>query len=150
MNGATLYMLGTVDSAFSPLFGIQFAAFLMTMVRKSIISANTWYILYALSLWTSSGFYLSHFTSDFIVILVPLFYLYVEVFFKIRLNKYISWTIVFSAFHLYQLYLAEFVRNLVDVYIGQWFIYVRYFLFGYFMLANLYICKVLFVYGYSI
>ena len=143
--GATLYMLDTVDSAFSPLFGIQFAAFLMTMVRKSIISANTWYILYAFSLWISSGFYLSHFTSDFIIILVPLFYLYVEVFFSIKLNKYISWTIVFSAFTIYQMYLAELVRAMVDMYIGRGFIYIRYFLFVYFWLANLHICKALFM-----
>jgi hypothetical protein len=48
---ATLYMVGNEDACFSPMFAIQFAAFLMTLVRKSIISANGWHILYNFSLW---------------------------------------------------------------------------------------------------
>ena len=48
--GATLYMVGNEDACFSPMFAIQLAALLMTLVRKSIISANAWHIIYNLSL----------------------------------------------------------------------------------------------------
>lgn len=48
--GATFYMLGNEDACFSPMFAIQLAAFLMTLVRKSIISTNTWHIIYNVSL----------------------------------------------------------------------------------------------------
>jgi hypothetical protein len=47
---ATIYMLLNIDAAFSPLFAIQFAAFLMTLVRKSIIKPNTWHLLYSWAL----------------------------------------------------------------------------------------------------
>jgi len=48
--GATLYMVGNEDSCFSPMFAIQLAALLMTLVRKSIITTNTWHIIYNISL----------------------------------------------------------------------------------------------------
>lgn len=38
--GATFYMVGNINSAFSPLFAIQFSSFLMTLVRKNIIKRN--------------------------------------------------------------------------------------------------------------
>lgn len=56
---ATLYMLGNEDACFSPMFAIQFAALLMTLVRKSIISANGWHILYNFSLWINILCYFS-------------------------------------------------------------------------------------------
>ena len=49
--GATLYMFGNLDACFSPMFAIQFAAFLMTMVRKNIINSTAWHTLYNMSLW---------------------------------------------------------------------------------------------------
>jgi hypothetical protein len=48
--GATLFMFGNADSCFSPMFAIQFAALLMTLVRKSIITTVQWHILYNMSL----------------------------------------------------------------------------------------------------
>jgi hypothetical protein len=48
--GATLYMVGNEDACFSPMFAIQLAALLMTLVRKSIISSNAWHLIYNLSL----------------------------------------------------------------------------------------------------
>ena len=38
------------DNGFSIMFPIQLSTFLMTLVRKNIISNNTWHILYAMSL----------------------------------------------------------------------------------------------------
>jgi hypothetical protein len=49
--GATLYMLGNLDSCFSPILAIQIAAFLMTLVRKNIIDSTAWHTVYNLSLW---------------------------------------------------------------------------------------------------
>lgn len=47
---ATFYMLGNEDACFTPMFAIQLAALLMTLVRKSIISANAWHLIYNISL----------------------------------------------------------------------------------------------------
>jgi len=49
--GAMLYMFGNLDACFSPMFAIQLAAFLMTMVRKNIIDSTAWHSLYNMSLW---------------------------------------------------------------------------------------------------
>jgi len=38
---ATLFMLGNINTSFTPLLAIQLAAFLMTLVIKSIIGENT-------------------------------------------------------------------------------------------------------------
>ena len=47
---ATIFMLGNADTAFTPLFAIQLAAFLMTLVRKNIIDANMWHFIYNITL----------------------------------------------------------------------------------------------------
>ena len=44
------YGSGAVESAFLVMFPIQLSTFLMTLVRKSIISNITWHILYGVSL----------------------------------------------------------------------------------------------------
>jgi hypothetical protein len=44
------YGSGTIESAFLVMFPIQLSTFLMTLVRKSIISNISWHIFYALSL----------------------------------------------------------------------------------------------------
>ena len=44
------YGSGTVESAFLVMFPIQLSTFLMTLVRKSIISNISWHIFYGLSL----------------------------------------------------------------------------------------------------
>ena len=56
---ATIYMLGNIDSAFSPLFAIQFSSFLMTLVRKNIIKTKHWHLLYGLSLMINGLVYYS-------------------------------------------------------------------------------------------
>ena len=48
---ATIYMLLNFETAFVPLVAIQLAAFLMTLVRKSIIKELDWHRIYAISLW---------------------------------------------------------------------------------------------------
>jgi hypothetical protein len=107
--GATLYMVANEDACFSPMFAIQLAALLMTLVRKSIISANAWHFIYNISLGINIFVYQS-LSIQYIgwhIGLVHLFfywrfYLSRETANKEGLeiknvigNKYIGWTIVF-------------------------------------------------------
>jgi len=117
--GATLYMFGNLDSCFSPMFAIQIAAFLMTLVRKNIIDSNMWHIVYNISLWMNVLCFYS----------IPLNYLFAEVvlfqvFYYWRFsnmknrprmfigNKYIGWTIVFAILWAYNTALGQ--KNIID------------------------------------
>lgn len=105
---ATLFMVGNEDSCFSPLFSIQLAAFLMTLVRKSIISCRIWHVSYNLSLGINILCYCS-LSSGYIVAHIIL----VQIFFYWRLldsskknrslvgNKYIGWFVIFCLYLLY-------------------------------------------------
>lgn len=107
--GATLYMFGNLDSCFSPMFAIQIAAFLMTMVRKNIIDSNTWHIVYNIALWINGMCFYS-LPMGFIfadVVLFNVFYYWRFAAIKNRPrniigNKYIGWTIVFAVLYVYQ------------------------------------------------
>lgn len=99
--GATTYMLGDINTAFSPLLAIQLAAFLMTLVRKSIINAITWHSIYSLTLWINIFLYLNQ-KVEFIIIHQVMINNYIYVFFPNRVNKYIAWSINFALYHLYK------------------------------------------------
>lgn len=99
--GATTYMLGDIQTAFSPLLAIQLAAFLMTLVRKSIISTTTWHAIYSLTLWINIILYLSQ-PFGYIFIHQVMMNNYVYIFFPKKINKYIAWTINFGIFILYK------------------------------------------------
>jgi len=114
---ATIFMLNNIDMCFSPLFGIQIASFLMTLVRKSLISSRMWHILYSFSLWINVLFYLTPKTKmKFIFIQIIMYYIYTQIFFRYKVNKYISWTLLFILFYLYNLYNIElelFIRYFI-------------------------------------
>ena len=99
---ATICMLINMDSAFSPLFAIQFAAFLMTMVRKSIINPNTWHLLYSwalmINIFTINTTSLSQFVINTITI-----YLFRFLRMQMRINKYIGWAIIFGIYSVLDL-----------------------------------------------
>jgi hypothetical protein len=108
--GATLYMLGNLDMSFSPMFAIQLAALLMTLVRKSIIDSTAWHIIYNLSLWINALCFYSRSLSIGYVVVQPVIYF---AFYYWRFsfdknssvvlgNKYIGWTAVFAAFYFYE------------------------------------------------
>jgi hypothetical protein len=107
--GATIFMLGNIETAFSPLFAIQLAAFLMTLVRKSIISSKMWHSAYSLSLWINIILFLS-LPLGYILINQIMYYNYRNIFFPLKLNKYIAWTINFTIYILYKE--LEFEENL--------------------------------------
>lgn len=100
---ATMYMLGNVDSAFSPLFAIQFASFLMTLVRKNIIKNNHWHILYGLSLMANILVCYS-LPLDFILFQIFAIRIFLYLRFTKHYSKYMSWTMIYSLFLMYRQY----------------------------------------------
>lgn len=112
--GATSFMLGNIDTAFSPLFAIQLAAFLMTLVRKSIISTTTWHAIYSLSLWINFGFFTT-LSCDYILLQQIMIHSFQKVFFPYKINKYIAWSLLFGLYTGYKFYLEKL--NLFDQYL---------------------------------
>jgi hypothetical protein len=100
---ATTYMIGNIDSAFSPLFAIQFSSFLMTLVRKNIIKKNQWHLLYGLSLMINVFVYYS-LPFDYIVFQLFTFKLFCYMRFTKNQNKYVCWTLIYVMFLLYRQY----------------------------------------------
>ena len=95
--GATLFMLGNIDTAFAPLCAIQLAAFLMTLVRKNILTSTQWHQIYSISLLVNGMCYYSV-PPGWTLLQVALFYLFIHLRFKRDLNKYVAWTCVFGLY----------------------------------------------------
>ena len=108
--GATTYMLGNIEMAFSPLFAIQLAAFLMTLVRKSIITSKTWHIIYSLSLWINIILFMNV-PLSFICYQQMIYNNYKIYFFPNKINKYIAWTFNFMLFIIYKEFCIEEVSE---------------------------------------
>lgn len=111
--GATLYMFGNIDSAFSPIFAIQLAAFLMTLVRKGIIDSYMWHFIYSLSLWINYILF-TCFTPGYFLLLQVIFNFHSYIIFHYRIHKYIAWTIHFLFIKYYKDWGVE---NAIDEYI---------------------------------
>lgn len=97
--GATLYMVGNINTSFSPLLAIQIAAFLMTLVRKNIINCNDWHIGYLLSLLINV---FANVTMG-IFRMIVMYYcivLFVDLRFDGGYNKYASWGITFLIYYV--------------------------------------------------
>lgn len=92
---ATLFMLYNMETAFSPLFAIQIAAFLMTMVRKGLINPNTWHILYSLALMINVFTDVTLQPSELIAICIAK-YMFSYMRFQMHVNKYIGWLTIFG------------------------------------------------------
>lgn len=105
---ATLFMLGTRDSAFSPLFAIQLAAFLMTLVRKNIITTNTWHLVYTFSLWINI-FVVYGMTLSQIVAFSMCYDIFCHFRFRLGVNKYLAWIYTFNAYYLIIYFGQKFV-----------------------------------------
>ena len=146
--GATIYMLGTIDTAFSPMFAIQFAALLMTLVRKNIISANSWYIYYGFSLWINIYFFIcSSMSIDFLFAEIVMYSIYTKIVFTYRVNKYIGWTFLFGLFYIKQEYYSNIIglfiekNNLINIeYFFRYGLVIKY------LYTNLYKSKALFLF----
>ena len=95
--GATLFMLGNVHTAFAPLCAIQLAAFLMTLVRKNILTASQWHQLYTISLAVNVMCYYSV-PSGWTLLQIGLSYMFTYLRFQRKLHKYMAWTCVFGTY----------------------------------------------------
>ena len=116
---ATIYMLGNVDSAFSPLFAIQFASFLMTLVRKNIIKNNHWHILYGLSLMINILVCYS-LPLHFILFQIFAIKLFLYLRFTKNYSKYVSWSMIYSLLLVYRQYpytlqYENIIKNIIIV-----------------------------------
>lgn len=97
-GSATLMTLGNIHTAFTPAFAIQLAALLMTLVRKSIITARQWHIIYMISLFIN----IHSFTTlsiHYILSYTLLGKVFEYTRFECRLNKYASWSIICGLFY---------------------------------------------------
>lgn len=94
---ATIYMIKSVDCAFIPLFPIQLATFLMTLVRKNIIKPTAWHQLYTLSLW-SNIFVVLRYTPYEMMHQHGIVILFRLLRFNLNCNKYLVWAILFTIY----------------------------------------------------
>lgn len=97
--GATLYMLGSMDTAFFTLYGIQLPAFLMTLVRKNIIKPNMWHNIYTILLTSNILGYYSV-PLSFIFCQIPLYFMFIHMRFNHKMNKYLAWSIIFQSYYI--------------------------------------------------
>jgi hypothetical protein len=98
---STLLFTPSMERALCVLFPIQIAAFLMTLVRKGIISPLSWHVLYSASLG------LNYLHAVLAYDMMPLlFYVSSLVFcvlrFRYRWNKYLLWGLIGSVAYLAQ------------------------------------------------
>lgn len=96
---ATLFMVGNITTAYSPLFAIQIAAFLMTLVRKNIIKSNTWHRIYTLSLYINIFSYIS-IDPGWIITHIFLYNLFIKMRFYYKMDKYKGWLLIFKLYLL--------------------------------------------------
>jgi len=120
---ATLYMLWTMESAFSPMFAIQIAAFLMTLVRKSIIRPNTWHLVYSWALMINI-FIFNTFTFSQSIIIFTSTHTFRWLRMKQRMNKYIAWMIVFTIIHFTDFHWIDDTQYSKMIQNGLIFVYI--------------------------
>jgi len=90
----------SMERAFMVLFPIQLAAFLMTLVRKRLISPLSWHVLYAGSLslnYLHGGLALDSMPIAFYVACL----LFCVLRFRFRWNKYVLWALIGGAYCAY-------------------------------------------------
>ena len=122
---ATFFMLGNINTAFSPIMPIQISAFLMTLVKKGIITTNLLQFVYAVTLFMNY-FLINTVPLQFIFIFGIIMKIHEHIVFKYRINKYIAWFSHFGMFIIYREYGYEKKMEiwLMDYhFIGWTFIY---------------------------
>ena len=127
--GASLYMFGNIDTAFSPMFAIQIAAFLMTLVRKGIINSYIWHLIYSLSLWLNYILYTS-FSPAFFILMQLIVINHINIIFKYKINKYVAWSIYFLIIIWYKEYGYEKMINeyIIQNYNIEWYYFIHLFI----------------------
>ena len=141
---ATTYMFGDIQTAFSPLLAIQLAAFLMTLVRKSIINSTTWHAIYSLTLWINICLFATQ-SIGFIIIHYIMINNYHYIFFPRKINKYIAWTINFGLLIIYKECKLEKMINNIASYFPEKIYYFKFIIITYLLLHFFIKFKILFI-----
>lgn len=107
---ATYYMTENINTAYSPILAIQISSFLMTLVKKGIITTGSWHYLYSLALWLNIILLLNCKPSFFFIMNFLCCFMYYWRIISGR-NKYLGWTLAFGS----QLVLRLFnIDDLID------------------------------------
>ena len=100
-------ILGTPTLAWFPLLGLEASSFLMTLVRKSIISSRTYHSIYSMTLWAAYPVLLISLMSNHTPLHPGLIFAgYVAHKMRIRLHfsKYLSWLLTAFLLRLSSVY----------------------------------------------
>jgi hypothetical protein len=89
------YGSGIIESSFLIMFPIQLSTFLMTLVRKGLISNISWHIFYSLSLLTPFLITINNSKNELDVAKIYLTILYVIFILQFNMNKYYLMSHVF-------------------------------------------------------
>lgn len=109
---ATYYMLENINTAFFPMFAIQISSFLMTLVKKGIISSNGWHYYYTLALW--SNLFIMKTTTPKFFILVNTFCDFMKEWRIVKgYDKYIGWVIVFTSTYYIEPCMVVFFDSII-------------------------------------
>jgi hypothetical protein len=110
---ATMLSSYTINTSFMPLMAIQGASFMMTLVRKNLMTSLNWHQVYNVLLYMCVPYCIEPGVSIHMWLSsVISYFLYTGVFFKYHTNKYMNWLCVFAV--------HEFCRHNVTYDWGGW------------------------------
>ena len=144
--GATIFcILNSIDCNYLPLYGIQSAPFMMTLVRKDKVSTKMYHIIYSLSLQLPFYLYFIFIRKLQFGINDLIFAIYYKIIYdlriKFKLNKYILWNITLPIF--YYIYYYNTLSNYNSNYLS-YFIIIRQIIIDYNIYKKLYITKIIY------
>ena len=139
--GATIFcILNSSDCNYLPLYGIQSAPFMMTLVRKGKVNTNMYHIVYSLTLQLPFYLYFIFVRKLEFGINDLIFAIYYKIVYdlriKLNLNKYILWNISLPIF--YYIYYNNSFQNYNSNYLS-YFIIIRQIIIDYNIYKKLYI-----------
>lgn len=139
--GATIFcILNSSDCNYLPLYGIQSAQFMMTLVRKGKVNTNMYHIVYSLTLQLPFYLYFIFVRKLEFGINDLIFAIYYKIVYdlriKLNLNKYILWNISLPIF--YYIYYNNIFQNYNSNYVSN-FIIIRQIIIDYNIYKKLYI-----------
>lgn len=122
----TIFMLGNINSAFSPLFAIQLSDILMILVKNS----NHRHLLYSAGLFVNILLFPT-FSPTFLLYLSFILNIHTHFNYPYKINKYIAWGIYYAIFIVLQEYGYETTIN--DFWLKRyflWWILVKFWIIG--------------------
>lgn len=124
---ATYYMIGNIDSVYTPIFAIQISSFLMTLVKKGIITTQQWHYVYSLSLWLNIFTILSPKISFYLIMNLSCYFMY---YWRVinGMNKYAGWLVVFSSNYIIKDTILPYIDEYTDKFYEKDIIFLKYIL----------------------